>query len=345
MIELKQDSLIFSFSEIHPKARLSLEFQRTLRIPDDGKDYPLPPGLGQFPMKHVDDFAKKVPSIWLEHGGVMLPMYQSEALWLNFDSGYLWDHDTSYPFAIKVATGKINAVTGDEWSDGLKRGPQDYMVSTEQPWLDGYCVEKGFIRQFVAMPLGSGYSAEEQITGEADHGGIQIVVYPMKREVFGKRFPKLKRKYEDLDMLPDSEPVFSMCVGSPDMGLAPGGRMRQEIYDDPFKLSDWDLDLKSRCFVHLANSLVWRAITGDQPPSVPFTAKEYNDHGLPWFDYYSDNSTALKGSEKLTSLKSVVEMGKKKGDNPLPENQSVNPDNIVKLRKGLKKGQVREGQF
>jgi hypothetical protein len=39
------------------------------------------------------------------------------------------------------------------------------------------------------MPLGSGYSAEEQITGEAEHGGIQIVVYPMKQEVFEKRFP------------------------------------------------------------------------------------------------------------------------------------------------------------
>ena len=75
-----------------------------------------------------------------------------------------------------MAIGKINAVTGDDWKDGLKRRRQDYMVSTEQPWLDGYCVEKGFIRQFVAMPLGSGYSAEEQITGEAEHGGIQIVV-------------------------------------------------------------------------------------------------------------------------------------------------------------------------
>ena len=93
--------------------------------------------------------------------------------------------------------------------------------------------------------------------------------------------------------------------------------------------------------MHLANSLVWRAITGDLPPSVPFTAKEYSDHGLPWFDYYSDKSTALKGSGKLKGLKSVAEMGKEKGDNPLPKNKSVDPDNIVKLRKGLKKGQVR----
>ena len=60
----------------------------------------------------------------------------------------------------------------------------------EQSWLDGYCIEKDIIRQFVAMPLGSGYSAEEQITGEAEHGGIQIIVYPMKPEIFEKRFPQ-----------------------------------------------------------------------------------------------------------------------------------------------------------
>jgi len=44
---------------------------------------------------------------------------------------------------------------------------------------------------------------------------------------------------------------------------------------------------------------------------------------LPWFEYYSDNSVAVDGSEKLEGLKSVVEMGKEKKDNPLPENESV----------------------
>ena len=150
------------------------------------------------------------------------------------------------------------------------------MVSTEQPWLDGYCVEKGFIRQFVAMPLGSGYSAEEQITGEAEHGGIQIVVYPMKRDIFEKRFPKREREYEDLNMICESSVMFSMKPCAPDMGLAPGGRMRQEIYKDPFRLSDWDMNQKSRCFVHLANSLVWRSITGD----APLTLRQYLLQGL-----------------------------------------------------------------
>ncbi len=65
MIELREDSLIFSFPEVHKKATLEIEFQRTLRIPDDGDSYPLPPGLGCFPLEHVDDYAKELPREWI----------------------------------------------------------------------------------------------------------------------------------------------------------------------------------------------------------------------------------------------------------------------------------------
>ena len=66
MIELKQSNLCFSFPEVHEAARFSVDFQRTLRIPDDEKSYPLPPGLGCFPLQHVDDHAGRAPGAWLE---------------------------------------------------------------------------------------------------------------------------------------------------------------------------------------------------------------------------------------------------------------------------------------
>ncbi len=342
MIELKNNSLVFTFRKVHAKARLTVHFQRTFRIPDDGQDYPLPPSLGRFPLKHVDDFAERLPAVWVNHGGVMLPMYQSEAMWISFDSAYLEDHATGYPFAIKIATGKINAVSGNSWSEGLARDPQNYVVAPGQPWLDGYCVEKGVIRQFVAMPLGDGYSAEEQLTEKAMYGGVQIEVFPMKRAVFERRFPKVKYRpqmvYEATLSMKESPVEF-------DMALAPGGRMRQEVFEDPFNVNDWDLTARSRCFVHIANSVAWRAITGELPPTVPFTAKEYTDQGLPWFDYYDDNLKTLKGSSTLKGLKSVAEKGKEKGQIPLFENESVEPERTVTLRRGLKQNQVREGSF
>ena len=76
------------------------------------------------------------------------------------------------------------------------------------------------------------------------------------------------------------------------MGLAPGGCMRQEIYDDPYGMGDWQLETKSRCFVHLCNSLVWQSVTGSPPPYPPPTAKQYTQAGLPWFDYYDDRQSA-----------------------------------------------------
>jgi hypothetical protein len=341
MIELKHDSLVFTLSKVHPKAKLSIDFQRTLRIPDDGSDYSLPPGLGQFPLKHVDDFANNIPNSWVEHGGVMLPMFQSEALWLNFSSGFIAKNDTEYPFAVKIATGKINALTGEEWINSLNGDPQDYLVVPEQPWLDGYCVEKGFIRQFVAMPLGSGYSVEEQVTGKNEYGGLQIIAYPMKREIFEKRFKKVERSevYEDVCYcMSESDSSFA------DMGLAPGGRMRQEIYEDPFDINDWDTENSSRCFIHITNSLVWRAITDEEPPTIPLTASEYSKNGLPWFEYYADSSK-LSGSSILKKLKSVIQMGQEKGDNPLPENETVVPEKVIKLKSEMKKNQVRDGCF
>lgn len=91
-----------------------------------------------------------------------------------------------YPCAGKIAAGKINAATGEDWRDDLSKTPQDYVVLPGRPWLDGFCVAKGQIRQFVAMPLGEGYTAEEQLTGKAEHGGVQIVVYPMKAKAYEK---------------------------------------------------------------------------------------------------------------------------------------------------------------
>lgn len=344
MIELKQDDLIFTFPEVHKDAQLRITFQRTLRIPDDERTYPLPPGLGSFPLRHVDDFAKTVPGQWIQHGGVMMPMYQSEALWINFSSRYLQKHRTEYPFAVKIATGKINAVTGDEWVNGLHDEPQDYMVTSEQPWLDGYCVEKGLVRQFVAMPLGSGYSAEEQLTGKAEHGGLQIIVYPMKKSSFEEIFPERDEEHflDDTELLRCAD--VCEAAGS-DMGLAPGGKMKQEIYEDPYYMEDYDQEEGSRCFVHLANSLAWMSITGEVPPTVPFTSKEYTNAGLPWFDFYNENVSPVGGAGKLNNMKSVVQIGREKGEKPLPENDSVEIESIVSLRKKLTKDQVREGRW
>ena len=312
MILLEADRLEFRFPEVHEDARCAIEFQRTLRIPDDGGTYPLPPGLGRFPLRHLDDHAERLPEDWLRRGGVIVPMHQAEALWINF-------HFCDYPCAVKIATGKTCAVTGDGWADHLNGDPQDYVVVPEQPWLDGYCVEKGVIRQFVAMPLGEGYTTEEQLTGAARHGGLQLLVCPMKRE----RYKKKDRRVWH------SQPFW--CE-SPAMGLAPGGRMKQEIYDDPHGLDAWDQRRIRRCFVTIANSAQWTAITGERPPTEPPAAKSYTEAGLPWFDYYGGDLKVRPGAEKLAGLASVAETASKKGDPPPSGDESLDVTRVLPIR-------------
>ena len=328
MIFLEDDQLETRCPEVHEKARCSISFQRTLRIPDDGREYHLPPGLGCFPLRHLDDYAERLPGEWVRRGGVIMPMFQAEAMWLNFDG------HNGYPFALKIATGKICALTGENWINHLNTDPQDYLVLPDQPWLDGYSVEKGVVRQFVAMPLGKGYTVEEQLQGAAQHGGLQISAYPMKAE----RYEEMKDgRHAEMEM--DSMIAYSPLDDG--MGLAPGGRMRQEIYEDLHGLDVWDQRHPVRCFIAIANTVQWMAITGEHPPIKPPTAEDYTNAGLPWFDYYDAEHEAVSGSDILKSMKSVAQTGKEKGEAALPDNESISGGQVISLR-DTRKRKVRE---
>ena len=141
--------------------------------------------------------------------------------------------------------------------------------------------------------------------------------------------------------MPDGE-VELMASAAPDMGLAPGGRMRQEIYEDPYGLDAWDQRHPSRCFVSIVNTAQWLATTGETPPGRPFTAKQYTDYGLPWFDYYDGDADALEGSARFRSMAGVAQLGRASGKDPLPENASADTGHVVRLGKSETR-QVREG--
>jgi len=63
LLPSSRSELYEKFDWCIPRVSAAVSFQRTLRIPDDGKDYPLPPGLGRFPVHQVDDF-DGVPDQW-----------------------------------------------------------------------------------------------------------------------------------------------------------------------------------------------------------------------------------------------------------------------------------------
>jgi hypothetical protein len=315
----------------------SVSFQRTLRIPDDGKTYPLPPGLGNFPICKVDDYANSVPASWREHGGVFIPMYQREALWLNF-SGAHWR-----PNAVKVAVGKINAVSGKPWSQNLETRPQDYVVCPNQPWLDGINAGDDYIRQFVAMPLGMGYTVEGQVSGKEEFGGIQIITFEPKPGKFPEE-PPVYREMERGISLSMAMPCFAPAGGT-EMGIAAGGKMKQKIYPDKYGVDTWDESNYGRVYVHIVNSMMYREITGQEPPNTPVAAKTYTQYGYPWFDLYDEHKGSLNASHTLSQVKSVKEMDAQKGFSSQQDDTSVDvpPAQINKLP--LDSNQVRDGKW
>jgi hypothetical protein len=353
MLQLLNNNLKFSFENVHPDANVSINFQRTLRIPDNDKKYNLPPGFGPFPLMQVDSLQRdKVPSKWIEQSGVVFPMYQSEAMWIKFIPFCGDRRSSAYPFAIKISTGKVSALTGKPFGENLEKG--DYVTIPKQPWLDGFVVDKGIIKQFVATPLGSGVSVEQQVTGEDIVGGLQIEVIPMKNNVYNKLFPKQKQNsnklYRGISNLNDHLSLdFCKCFKSMDaerseiseMSIGAGGSMEQQIYKDQFGLDVWDIENTNKVFVHLVNSMVWRQLTGIEPPTTPFTAKEYSSNGYPWFEYYQD-SPSISSTSILSNIKSIKDLPN--GKFMMPENEDVNPK-IINISPVKDLSIVRDGKF
>src|SRR5690606_17439406 len=92
------------------------------------------------------------------------------------------------------------------------------------------------------------------------------------------------------------------------MGLGAGGRMKQSIYPDRHGADTWDASNRARVFVHLVNSQMWTAITGEPMPSTPVSAQTYAQHGYPWFDLYDEDRGDVAASQTLSAVKSVSEM-------------------------------------
>lgn len=145
---------------------LKISCIRTIRVPDDGKVYNLPPNMGKHQIiKYNDKYC--------------ILMYQFEALWLLFEC-----YKT---YAIKVGAGKINAVTGYKWEHGELTN-QNYLVTPRQYWLDGFAIEQEsdncyesvhHVKQFVAASLDSDAPIEKQMLGDDVKGGIQFEIYKL----------------------------------------------------------------------------------------------------------------------------------------------------------------------
>lgn len=313
-VELRDNTLIFT-------ERFSLTFQRTLRIPDDGGTYPLPPGLGAFPVYRVSDYADRVPKEWDRKNGYIIPMYQREAMWIDFDGAW-WK-----PNVVKVGVGLVNAVSGGEWNLGLHNDPQDYVVVPDQPWFDGIKAGEGTIRQFVAVPLGSGYSVEAQVTGKESDGALRIAVFEPRSGRFPDHPPQ-----DDRYTVHEEQMSMAMKMDGGGMGIGAGGSMKQKVYKDGYGLDTWQQTEPQVVVIYIINSEQFRAITGLAPPTTPVDAATYTSYGFPWFGLYDEQKYDLPASGTMKKVKSAGTLDKEKGISKQSDSSVVVPDSqVIKL--------------
>jgi hypothetical protein len=270
----------------------------------------------------------------------------------------------------------VNAVSGKPWSLELKpkstiasrRDPeQDYCVThagygykgNSQPWLDGFNTSKGTVKQFVAMPLGGGYTVEAQVTGKEDVGGIQIVAFPAKKGAIPE--PRVDTlSYRSRSALYDSglecsfgpavaaSATRGMTAKSVEMGLGEGGEITQKIYESEYDVDVWDQSEPEKVFVHIVNSTMYREITGEEPPPCPITRKEYERAGYVWYELYDEGASPVSGSGTLSNAKTISEIDADKNLNGQQDDSVLNEKITVKIPYNppkLNKNEITNGDW
>ncbi|GAW26796.1 putative integral membrane protein [Rosellinia necatrix] len=237
---------------------LQISFMRTVRVQEGQTSYDqLPPqGFGTFPLLNTQPYCDQLPSKAASQGGLFLPMYQSEAMYIAFDG------QASEKFAVRPFIGGVNGISGkrlssieDSKSAAVKK--QDYIVAPEQDRLDGVSVSPGVVNQFVAMKMNpeskeevarrrpgpdrgfasgersertnKGGTVEWQMTGKDELGGIQLQIIPQFR--LGRMFAgsvrdACPREYngtlESYQPVPDDAVVYDVLRTPEQLGLSEG---------------------------------------------------------------------------------------------------------------------------
>lgn len=350
------NELIFSFPE-SGNAKASISLQKTIRVPDDGKDHPLPPSLGSF-------------NYFLHDGKKVLPVGDDEALWFNFSNS-----NKDLPVAIKILTGGINAITGEKEDNAnrcilkknnpVTKSGQNYLVVPGQPWLDGFKgKDENVVRQFVAVKLGQNRSVEEKLEG-TQFGGIQIIVIPPSQKMVEKAMEAARireeqrrrdlkkwlerrpgktekdynnrchpRYFHEKSMMAQS--MFSNCESvalsaDMNMGVGAGGKITQEIMESEYKPNDFDSSKAQYANLDLKHSLEFALLMKSKlPPQIP-TFDQWNNAGLPWFSIASNPDKAVKidADSRLAALDKTGNLSALKPEQPTTQVQSNQVINLV----------------
>ena len=256
--------------------KLTVNFQQRPGPPNDAKLYVFSAGLVDVPLCPAANFPDKLPASWLAETDFLALMNASEPFLIGFTA--------NYPFAVKLAVGSLDAVTGESALVSLQKEPPNYLVVSGESTVDGI-KQRSFV-----LPLEAGCATNEQFFAGQKIGVIDVQMWPLCVEsyfseevahsipptlreffawfVYG---PSIEAKWTEIDrrdeksrddpLTDETEAIVLNTKYEDELDW----RYIREL-GDLREVADWDQTRSNRCCVHVCNPSVWQQITGTSPP-------------------------------------------------------------------------------
>ncbi|KAF7679239.1 transcription factor 3 [Alternaria burnsii] len=306
---------------------LKISFRRTVRVPETKESNWLPPDLGAFPLKPVSQHSKSLPPGMAVKGGVFFPMYQYEAMWINFSTV----HEDMLPYMIKIYVGGVNVVSAQTAMEStasrsrrqvrLQTTPsnpkpasplQDYVVVPGQKWIDGIANGDGTI--FLKQLDGSAKTFNVTNLEPIENFKLRI------REATGIPTSIIRLIYADRRTFEDyrisKEATIHMVlrlrgagslvhISTPEMNTAAGGLIKQVIHRD-IHPPNWDTTKTTVFNAQILNSMLYQAVTGARPLVPSILHERYIHHGLPYYKMYEELSNIYSNFDMVKSVGQIT---------------------------------------
>jgi hypothetical protein len=136
---------------------------------------------------------------------------------------------------------------------------------------------------------------------------------------------------EDSSMPARGRPASEHVI---EMGIARGGKIRQQIMEDTYGAASWDEAAFRDVVIHIVNSEVYQHITGREAPPSPITDEQYRNCNIPWYSDYQENAPSLSPVTVFKRILSIGQIDKNRGvaeENALPTRE-IRPEEILRIR-------------
>lgn len=249
-------ALTFAFPDLGSDARLHVTFRRTPRTAD----------LDDLPRLTSDTTLPLAQGSPTGDADAVLPMWQSEAMWIDFSSPHL------HPFLVMIGVDGVNAITGTPFTGEPDFDADDYIEVPTQQALATHRRPYGDLRQFVPPSVHVGPDA-------ASPGHLlQFTVTPMRAEAWARR------RHHAAD-----RPDCVLCDISRAERMRAVPRATPSRVLGPLESPDtWQPSLSRSGAVLVVNSATWRELTGGSPRHHPLTSTDYDARRLRWHPTYSE---------------------------------------------------------